>query len=505
MAPPCVPFFEGNNFGSTWPGVTKDEIRVVLWSGYGNGGTTGQTNTHCTTISPTATCTEGPRPRQLCDLDKPPNTDPNCFIAGRNDDFWLTKIIRALGRHFDRRYQTYDRHVHFYIWFTNSSNAQTQRAEAADVYERLQPFASIGFNNHWTDAMAGRKVSSFGGGSGGFQDSSLFTKNAPYLWGWGPDIQHWVRSYADYVCTKLPGTTVSHADGTDIDGKPLMGQPRRYAFMHTTDASEPQLHRFRDLVRPMLADCGITPTTEVTFPFANYIVTSGGEDEARLNVAEMRQKRINTILWFGGLENQTGKFAAQEEWFPEIVFAGDGGDIDGVAGGQSQDQIWWGNAYGITEALYRGASLEEDPGFQACKEGDPEVTRDECQHASDNYFRNIFMLFKAIQAAGPRLSPRTIDRGMHSLPSIRSTSPWLASCFFEPGDYTCVKDRVEEWWDPDADNPFHSAPGCQRLSLGGERFLPGNWPREDTAMKNESDPCSAVIGSGSVGIFIDPT
>jgi hypothetical protein len=503
MAPPCVPIFEGNNGGATWGGVTKDEIRVVVYSLYGSSSGSNR-SVHCTTISPTATCSPGPRPRSLCDLDKPPNTDPGCVEPDSNQDFWFTKITRAYGRHFDLRYQTYGRHVHFYIWFAASTNPQAQRADAAEAFERVKPFASLGFNNHWTDAMAARKVLSFGGGAGGFQQASLFTRNAPYLWGFGPSIEYWVNAYADYVCTKLPGTTVSHADGNDIDGRPLVGQSRRYAFMYTTEATEPGLLKFRELVKPKLADCGITPAVEVDFPVAGPIDYAGGPASEQAypqqNVAEMRQARVNTILWFGGLETKTGRAAREQQWFPEIVFVSDGGNLDGFYGGDAQDQTWWGNSYGITEALYQGTSLEEAPGFQACKEGDPGVTRDECQYGVDWEYRNHFLLFKGIQAAGPRLTPSSVDRGMHSLPSITSTNPMLASCHFDPGDFTCVKDRVEIWWDPNADNPFHEESGCQRMNSGAKRFLPGTWPREDTVMQNDKDPCGPTMGSAFVTV-----
>lgn len=228
MAPPCVPFFDGNNFGSTWQGVTKDEIRVVLWQLIGSSGTT-----QCQQYD--GKCSRAPRAGSFCDLDKPPNTDPGCFGDGDNYDHVYLVGTRGLIRHFNMRYQTYDRHVH--VWIMNGSgfNATARRADAAAAYDRIKPFATLGFAPDFTEAMAARKVMTFGGGGGGdFASASRFSRYAPYLWSFGPDVEHWAQGYSDYACSKLVGKPVAHAAGNDLDGRPLMGQPRKYAFMYTT-------------------------------------------------------------------------------------------------------------------------------------------------------------------------------------------------------------------------------------------------------------------------------
>src|SRR5687768_11157954 len=40
LSPPCVPYFEGDNFGDTYQGVTEDEVKLVLYFD-GNLGTVG--------------------------------------------------------------------------------------------------------------------------------------------------------------------------------------------------------------------------------------------------------------------------------------------------------------------------------------------------------------------------------------------------------------------------------------------------------------------------------
>ncbi|MCI0347640.1 MAG: hypothetical protein L0221_19740, partial [Chloroflexi bacterium] len=49
LAPPCVAFFQGDNFGATYQGVTRDEVRILLYvdgnyNDVGSRGLTGRPN-----------------------------------------------------------------------------------------------------------------------------------------------------------------------------------------------------------------------------------------------------------------------------------------------------------------------------------------------------------------------------------------------------------------------------------------------------------------------------
>jgi hypothetical protein len=94
--------------------------------------------------------------------------------------------------------------------------------------------------------------------------------------------------------------------------------------------------------------------------------------------------------------------------------------------------------------------------------------------------------------AGPKLSPASIERGLRAVPAINSTDPYRPSCYFKPGEYTCVKDAVELWWDPNGDSPQDSAPGCWRMVADGRRYAVGKWPRGDRAFDNRRDPCNGA-------------
>lgn len=494
MSPPCVPFFEGNNGGATWTGVTKDEVKVLMYTTIGVG-------PNCNLQG---SCEQAVRPGSICDLDKPAGTDPGCKPQNQNNEHWQVRTIRPMVRYFQNRYQSYDRRVHFLLYAGTGGSAASLRSQAADAYEKVKPFAAVPFADDFTDAMAIRKVLSSNwmgqtvlGGANSYLPNSYFTRGAPYLWSFGPDNEHWVEPYADYVCTKVRGRPVTYTDGTHRDGSPMKGTPRRYAYMWTTQ-NNTALNAFRDQVRPKLQQCGIQPAVEVKFPIAGNVAGTGGDNSyAVRNVAAMQDARVTTILWFGGLETYTGQVADQQRFYPEIVFAADG-LLDGILGGDLQNQNWWSHAWGPSPTLYSGNTIQENPAFQACKEGDPNASQADCETAAIlPFYRGIFMTFKAIQAAGPRLTPRNVDRGLHSIPKTSSTHPMIASCYFDPGDYTCVKDSVEHWWDPDALSPYYQGTGCFRMTRGGSRSLPGEWPEETGLFTDTRGPCGAVAGSAN--------
>jgi len=109
------------------------------------------------------------------------------------------------------------------------------------------------------------------------------------------------------------------------------------------------------------------------------------------------------------------------------------------------------------------------------------------------------MLFGAIQLAGPSLTPQSVDQGYHAIPERASTGPYVPALFFDPGDYTFVKDAAEEWWDPQGIPPATAGPsnraGCWRMTREGIRSLPGRWPPGDEVFRHASDPCTGFAGT----------
>ena len=487
-SPPCVPFFDGDNGGETWQGVTGDEIRVLVYSSaYTTVPDTKERRSESTPSSP------------YCDVDGPPDSDPGCLESlGGEHDHAVVRITRAYSRYFNERFQTYGRHVHFFIFWSGADSAAARRADAAGNWDTLKPFAVLdlaffgGYNEVYAESMTKRRTSVYGS----FQAlaNEYYRRNAPLVWSFWPDVEHAADMYVSYVCTKVAPYPVSHSGNAGQNGR-----PRRYAFLYTNDDDFAGLRYFAELAKAGLRNCPNGAKLDVAqdsvvYSRNQYQVDSSpvAAQEAQNNVAKMKGSDVTTVLWLGGYETQHSLAAKNSSWFPEWVVAGDGLN-DAIDNGRAQEQSVWRHAW-FTSTYLKEDKTAGAPGRQAFREAEPNGDPNDEDEANARY-RSFFTLFKAIQVAGPELTPASVDQGHHAIPHQSSSNPYVAACFYDPGDYTCVKDATELWWDPDANDPAGNPNlhGCYRMVRGGQRFLPGTWPGDDRdVFFNYQDPCNSV-------------
>jgi hypothetical protein len=494
-SPPCVPFFQGDNFGTTYQGVTGQQITILVYYDAGAYGLVGQLET-------------SPAPGTYVDIDQPrlPNCPPDNGGGGYTDpkqcDQVLVRTLKAFSRYFNSRFQTYNRHVHYWAYFASGSNtsAASRRGDAAANVDKLHPFAVLdeatfgGFNAEYDTAMNQLKVLTFGSTQGSLPNA-YYRKSAPLSWAFFPDVEHWASLYASYICKKVAPYPVSHYGSAQGAGAPN-GQKRTYGFWYTTDPKAPQFTQFAELAKAqMKAQCGVTGI-DATYSHDGYAVDSQdtGTDGAQ-GAAKFSSAGVTTVLYLGGTENRFTAGADAIHYYPEIVVAGNlANDNDFI--GSVQDQSVWKNAWAMTYHI-RIHELQDSPGYRAYKEGDPSGDDSAGVEARDEY-PDDFMVFQGIQVAGPRLTPDTVDQGFHAIKPRVSTSPYAPALYFDPGDYTMMKDAMEEWWDPQGHpaNPTGGAqvPGCFRLPDQGRRFSAAVWPAGDDVFKNRSDGCDGAGG-----------
>lgn len=500
-SPPCVPFFEGNNGGATWQGVTEDEVTILI---YHSSFISDQNETEGGDTSAGESTPTG----DYCDLDKPndqqlPGGEWSCVDPSSGSELSVVEAARALSKYFNERFQTYGRHLHFYMYFTGANSSAGRKADANSNWETVKPFTVIdratfnGYNDAYAEAMAKRRTSLFG--SFGFLGGDFYRRNRPYVWTFWPDIEHWAEMYSSYVCMEIAGKPVSHA-GDDKQEVKMNGGPRKYAIMSTNDPGIPGLHYFRELVREKISRCGITNPVDIRFPYAGANLDSRPATESDnpnypfTNVAKMQNEGVTTVLWLGGLETSTTKAAKQASYFPEWIIAGDR-QIDDNLNARNQDQDVWAHAWAVSTQL-REVRFEESPARQAYREAEP-GGRQIHEYWATTLYKDMFAVAKAIQVAGPELTPDAIDQGHHAIPRYSSNDPRVAACFYDPGDYSCVKDTQETWWDPRAPDPNGESGqfGCWRMVREGKRFLAGASPAGDDVFRNPNDTCNGIKGT----------
>ena len=477
LAPPCSARFEGDNFGATYQGVTKDEVQVLIYMD----GFTRYTGCSRAEVTPDG---------EYFDLGEEANPE--------EPEHCVVKTLRGWQKYFNERFQTYDRWVNFWVFFATGGlqpSAASRKADAADNYAKIKPFAVLSYaqenSDSYLDAMAKRGVLNFGAFVG--RDLAFFRQYPKLIWGYYPPVEYQADIFTKFICTKVVNKPVS------FSGNPGQnGQKRVLGMWSTRDKDRPELLRLATLVKEQVTACGGSFAADEHFPKAQYVQDNSTTPEyAALASANFQQAGVTTLIWPGGLETQLGKHSPN--WHPEIVAMGDL-NLEGNGEAQYQEPSFWSNAWMVTNITHYPA-FEESYCYLAYTSVEPNVVRADLESTGCNFYNDVRQLFTGIQVAGPRLGPTSIDKGFHAIPRIISTDPRTPSCFYDPGDYTCTKDATLEWWDPAGKSPNNDRTGCYRMHQKGKRFLATTWDNSNVnvpARDAARDYCNGYNGSGLI-------
>lgn len=427
LSPPCIAFFEGDNGGATWKGVTRSEVVVV--ARIANGST-----------------------QQVID----------CAGEITQDDSVGGRLCKAYMKYFNDRYQTYGRTVHLYTVDTANS------VPVSSLDERYKPFAAV----DRSPPSATKKVNVVGVGYAG-ADRAGYRQEAPYKISFRPDYQDLAAATASYACLKLNGRPARYAGDPTLQGK-----TRKFGFWSAFSS----LEQSDQVLSTALKDqCGIDLSKTTGLDYKDQTVA------ARMKAAGVTTVFVRAQSTIVNLTTQ----ATQAAWFPEWIVAPSSlglNDISSNFYARTADPSQWRNAFGVLFD-YRRPTIPDQTWYRAYKEACPECP--EISFASDRgaatdaatSYDALSMLFWGIQAAGPRLSPANLDRGLHAIPPRGSANPFKPAAYFAPGNYTFVKDATAMWWDASGQPPGAAERGCWRLAQDGRRFRAGEWLRGDDDLR----------------------
>lgn len=474
LSPLCVPYFVGDNGGATSRGVTGDEIRVVV---------TFDSGSYADETSPQPGIYD-------VDVQHPPCRKNDPIEMQQPCDHIMVRTVRAWGNYFNDRFQTYGRRVHFFVRFTSAYDPKSRRIDAAKDLDEVGPFAALdqavfnGFNADYVDGLAARRVMVFG--SPVPLPDTLYARRDPYAWEFWTEAQARADLYAGYVCDAVAAHPVAHT--ADVS---MVGKPRRFGLLYP-DGGEGAREFVADVKQGLQERCGLSWSAEATFPGDGFALD--GQDRslrAAVAVSAFRAAGVTTVLWLGGVDTRFTHVAAATRYFPEIVFAGDG-ELEALAVGRLQNPAVWRNAWGMT-ARIRADHSAGTPEYKAYLDGDPNAGKDDVLMGMVSY-RDYFLLFSAIQQAGPNLTPANVAKGLRAMPEVDATGPYRPACFFGALTHSCVKDAMELWWDPGGFVGSSTAPGCFRVAHQGARFR--DWDAHaDDVFTTTADPCLAFGGT----------
>ena len=470
ISPPCVPVYEGDNGGATAPGVTADEIRLLV---YLDGGiTVNHTDGRANETLPTG---------ELYDLFKTPAE--NARANGNSETRAETSpvgLLRTYQAYFNQRFQTYKRRVHFYVYFneTNGTNPHAVRAEVDLLRRVVEPFAVIESsdeNDHETFATAwaaaGRVV--FANYPASRATEARVTPGL--VWNHQPSDEQQATRFSSYVCDQVVGRLGPSG-------------PRHLGLLHS--GATPGLWSLGQHVQAGVQGCG--GTFELVRSNARHAevlkTTEPPRPEAVLTMAAFREAGVNTVVWAGGFDPEMGRAAAALGYRPEWIIAGDGISETTWAGQQQGGPVFDGAV--TVAALLTPQQAASSLCAVTAREVRP--TPDEDFVYWCDFYVELRQAFIAFQVAGPTLTAANVDTGLHAIPSRSSTGPAHPASWYDPGDYTCVKDAAVARWDGAAVNLPSTRPGCWRLAEQGLRYST-SWPAlgEHPLPAARRDVCSA--------------
>lgn len=482
LSPSCVTSWAGrDNFGATYQGVTREEVRIVI---YVQGNYQYLNTAKGTEVTPN---------NQYDDLSLPES----------DNDFAETRELKVWARYFNDHYQSYNRYVHIWAYYSgNDDSPEERKAEAADNYARIRPFAIISYaeknGDSYIEYMASKGVLNFGSYS--FRPASFFQRYPKLIWGFLPSLEQQAALYTSYICAKMINKPVAYSGNTDQTGN---GNPRKFGLLWASDPGRPELAKLHDLVKAQVEACGGKGiwADDKSFPGGTYDYDlSHLPNYAVANMAAFQSEHITTIIWPGGVDTNQTKAAGKTNYFPEWLLLGDG-QMDQNTRGQNQDQTVWDHAAVISNITYVVSNVRDRICYKAYKDTAPDSPNPDAQQGCI-FYNDLRQLFTGIQVAGPRLGPTSVDKGFHAIDKVPSTDATIPGCFYETNDYTCVKDGVLEHWDSTGKSPANNQPGCWRMAevdaslKHSGRHIHDAWPagnasEEGPKWSNTADVCNS--------------
>ncbi|MHB8510195.1 MAG: hypothetical protein ACYDGR_16390 [Candidatus Dormibacteria bacterium] len=251
------------------------------------------------------------------------------------------------------------------------------------------------------------------------------------------------------------------------------GKKRVLGLMVNTGDIFPAFAEYSEAVKRDVQACGGASVFAAIHDFNNGQAAASSQDgnynaqKAPADMADFRQKGVTTIVWPAGLENEHASAGAIEGYVPEYLFGSDGYVDDADAFSYHNPAA---AAHSVLFSMFNqlGPAARTTCG-EAVLSVAPGLSASDLLTACRiyPYFRH---LATAIQVAGPRLSPRTINDGFRAIPEHTSSDPQTPACFYPAGEYNCVQDDTVEWWDPSGHAPNMTSSGCWRMMQGGARY-----------------------------------
>ena len=444
QSPPCVPYWKGNNGGSTWKGVDGGTITISVF-------------------------------------------------ASSQGDVWGGGAVQALNglvHFFNTRFELYNRTIAVKTFTTSGATPQNQQADAATI-DSSGAFAALpdnayvnasgGGNQYFSDALAQRHIISVLSDPTQTITESHLSRFAPYEWTFFPPIDVAGRHLADLICQGLKSHPPKWA-GQGVNTTPT----RKFGIIQ--DVSNDGTVWPIDTLMAGLNNCGVTPFVR------QYQSSDSSGTKYTAPVQAMQANGVTTVTCIClGNDVEGGGFMTSADanaYYPEWLIPGVGlQDLDDE--GQLAQENAPGQAnhrFGLT-GVNKLLPVTQMPWWWAVSAGDPSANAQTYQASSWYYgayflYEGLLELLSWIQMAGPDLTPQNLQRGLQRavFPDPGASAPPLyqGRVSFASGSHTFTQDMSGIWWSGSAQsnyfNGYTGGSGAWCHLDRGLRYTVGAWP-----------------------------
>jgi hypothetical protein len=442
-APPCVQPFTGKNGGATSPGVTGDEIKIVVYN---------------------------------TDPQKDPLVAGQLRAAGAEinlnsiQDTW-----QGYADIYNRLFELYGRKisVEFFTGTSASSDSAAAKADAIAIADK-KPFAVLGgpqqSTSVFSDELAHRGVLCIGTCATAVPQK-LVEGNKPYILPTTPAPEQAATLSAEFI-GKQAGPGKAEFAGDDA----TKNKKRVYGILHY-DTPDGQYKGLFDTLKAQLKKYKITAKADQSF----FLDLSRAQETARTAITKMKDAGVTTIISTGDplMPASFTKEATAQEYHPEWI-VGPSVLADTSIFGRTFDQTQWAHAFGV--ALVPGRTTQDINGtyylYQWFHGSPPPNNTYGVINPSVLEFANGAMM------AGPKLTPQTFRDGLFRYPpsggdAINPQLSWGKHGAWPSTDFNGSDDIGMLWWDPTAvgeDEVRQTGNGLYRYADGAKRYTRGKVP-----------------------------
>lgn len=420
---PCAPAFSGNNGGATAHNVFANEVRVGFWHVVGT-----------------------PAEGKIADRSQ----------AGEQAEM---RTFRVLEDYFNKRYQTWGRRVEFYALAGGADPAEDVAiAKRADQQHKL--FAAYHLNRTFCEP--------FTRDSGPMmcnpEPHEVYTRNRPNMYSFMMDRTQAAGFGAEFLCKKLLGKKARFA------GNRLQDETRKIALVVENTAKRGISSSVP--VAALKQECGATYTGGVF-----ELESDNGPAAAAALVTRLQSNGVTSVVLETELYNTLYLMAAsdgtafQPEW---LIFNANGLDFNNNATLFPPTQSAHVFGFSAWEVPRRD---EETECYQAYREIDPdnEPNATVCKL----FWHPMVMILNGIQAAGPRLSSATFEKGLFGIGYRYPNELWAIGGGYGPNDFSYMDDVSEIWWSGSAIDPVSGGRGAYVWAYDARRFKRGELPADE--------------------------